>query len=255
MLSEIAPWVPIYSRYMVAAVRDGWKGVVETDRTTADNIWTLINMEPKEGDQKPVMWCLSEEPRSLNPFSTSSVYDWQVLGMVYDSLLSIDPENLEDIPWLARSWKVETIGSGSTAKTRLTFLLREGVRWHDGVSFTSRDVKDSLEFLRSREIPRYFDNVRDIESIETPDDHRVVITMSNTSFWHLHNIGGSPVFPAHILKNVKDWESWQPSREKHPTVKGLTMLVGTGPFIFREYRPGEYVHLTRYDDFRLPWRD
>jgi len=255
MLSEITPWIPIYSRYMVTAVRDGWKGIIETERTTADNIWTLINMEPGNGGDRPIMWCLQEEPRSLNPFSTSSVYDWQVLGLVYDSLIAIDPEDLEDIPWLARSWEVETTGSGSTAKTRLTFALRSGIRWHDGVLFTSRDVRKSLEFLKSREIPRYFDNVRDIESIETPDERTVIVNMSNTSFWHLHNIGGSPVFPAHIIENVKDWESWQPSREKHPSVEGLTMLIGTGPFVFREYRPGEYVHFTRFDDFRLPWRD
>jgi len=255
MLSEITPWIPIYSRYMVTAVREGWKGIIETERTTADNIWTLINMEPGNGGDRPIMWCLQEEPRSLNPFSTSSVYDWQVLGLVYDSLIAIDPEDLEDIPWLARSWEVETSGSGSTAKTRLTFALRSGIRWHDGVLFTSRDVRKSLEFLKSREIPRYFDNVRDIESIETPDERTVIVNMSNTSFWHLHNIGGSPVFPAHIIENVKDWESWQPSREKHPSVEGLTMLIGTGPFVFRKYRPGEYVHFTRFDDFRLPWRD
>ncbi|MDO9508063.1 MAG: ABC transporter substrate-binding protein [Thermovirgaceae bacterium] len=251
MLSELTPWIPIYSRYMVTAVRNAWKGIVSTDASSADNIWTLLNMEPADGIKRPVMWCLSDEPRSLNPLSTGSAYDWQVLGLVYDSLIAIDPETLEDTPWLSTAWKVETAGKGSGRRTRLTFTLREGVKWHDGAPFTPMDVKATLEFLKENEIPRYYDSVRDIESIDTPDGKTVIVTMKNTSFWHLHNIGGSPVFPAHILRNVKNWETWQPAREPHPSQKGLTMLVGTGPFVFREYRPGEYVHLVRNEKFWL----
>ena len=251
MLSEISPWIPIYSRYMVAAVRKEWDGVVSTRSTSADNLWTLLNMRPSNGVERPVMWCLSEEPRSLNPLSTSSAYDWQVLGLIYDGLLAVDPETLGDIPWLATTWKLETVGDGDGPRTRLTFHLREGVRWHDGSPFTSSDVKKTLEFLQKHQIPRYYDSVRDIEGVETPDGHTVIVTMRNVSFWHLHNIGGSPVFPAHILENVKDWETWQPAMETHPSAKGLTALVGTGPFIFKEYRPGEFVHLVRNEDFWL----
>lgn len=255
MLSELAPWIPVYSRYMVTAVRKGWNGVVSTEKTSADNMWTLINMEPASGGKRPIMWCLSDEPRSLNPLSTSSAYDWQVLGLIYDSLIAIDPETLEDIPWLASSWKVETVGKGSGGRTRLTFNLREGIKWHDGNPFGAKDVKATLEFLKKNEIPRYYDSVRDIEKVDASDGKTVVVTMKNISYWHLHNIGGSPVFPAHILKNVKNWETWQPAQEPHPSLKGLTMLVGTGPFVFKEYRPGEYVHFVRNDAFRLPGRD
>ncbi|MBP8996240.1 MAG: Oligopeptide-binding protein AppA precursor [Synergistetes bacterium ADurb.Bin155] len=251
MLSDISPWIPIYSRYMVAAVRDDWEGVVSTRSTSADNLWTLLNMRPLHGGERPVMWCLPEEPRSLNPLGTSSAYDWQVLALIYEGLIAVDPETLGDLPWLATDWKVETVDGEGGPHTRLTFTLREGVRWQDGIPFTSRDVRKTLEFLKEHEIPRYYDNVRDIERIDTPDDHTVIVTMGNVSYWHLHNIGGSPVFPAHILETVKDWESWQPARETNPSVKELTSLVGTGPFVFREYRPGEFVHLVRNEGFWL----
>jgi peptide/nickel transport system substrate-binding protein len=141
------------------------------------------------------------------------------------------------------------------AHTRLTFRLRRDVKWHDGTPFSSRDVRATLEFLRENEIPRYFDNVRDIDSIDTPDDSTVIVTVKNVSFWHFHNIGGSLVLPAHILEGIGHWETWQPAREPHPSVKGLTSLVGTGPFIFKEYRPGEYVHFVRNDGFWLSGGD
>jgi len=186
MLSELAPWIPVYSRYMVTAVRKGWNGVISTEKTSADNMWTLINMEPAKGGKRPIMWCLSDEPRSLNPLSTGSAYDWQVLGLVYDSMIAIDPETLDDIPWLASSWKVETVGKGSGRHTRLTFNLREGIKWHDGNPFNAKDVKATLEFLKKNEIPRYYDSVRDIEKVDAPDGKTVVVTMKNISYWHLH---------------------------------------------------------------------
>lgn len=251
LLSEKLPWVPIYSRYMIAAVSKDWKGIVATDATSADNIWTLLSMEPATGPMRPVFWALSSEPRSLNPLSSGSAYDWQILGLIYDSLITVDPRTLEDIPWLATDWKIETVPGETAPKTRLTFWLREGVTWHDGKPLSAEDVRSTLLYLKENRIPRYFDAVRDIESVETTGDRTVVVTMENTSYWHLHNIGGSPVLPAHILEQVTDWKSWQPAGTAHPKAKDLTMLVGTGPFVFSEYRPGEYVLLKRYDRFWL----
>lgn len=255
LLSEKIPWIPIYSRFMIAAVTRDWKGIVSSEVTTADNLWTLLSMEPGKGPMRPVFWALPSEPRSLNPLSTGSAYDWQILGLVFDGMIAVDPYTLEDIPWLATRWTIETLESGKGPKTRLTFTLRDGVTWHDGKPFTSGDVRSTLLFLQENRIPRYYDSVRDIESVETPDDLTVVVTMGNTSYWHLHNIGGAPVLPAHILAMVDDWKSWQPSRTAHPEAEGLSMLVGTGPFVFREYRPGEYVLLKRHERFWMLGED
>ncbi len=249
LLSEKNPWVPIYSRFMIAAVRNDWKGVVTTKATAADNIWTLLNVQTASGAMRPLSWCLPEEPRSLNPLTAGSAYDWQVLGLVYDGMIAVEPETLEDIPWLAIAWETETVTGDDGPHTRLTFSLRKGVTWHDGEPFTASDVKATLLFLKEHKIPRYFDMVRDLESVETPDDLTLVVDMSTVSYWHLHNVGGCPVLPAHILENITDWQSWKPANQKNPLKPEITALVGTGPFVFREYRAGEYVHLTRFEDF------
>ena len=68
------------------------------------------------------------------------------------------------VPELATSW------SWSADKTALTFKLREGVKWHDGVPFTSKDVKCTWDMLRGvseqkfRKNPRkdWYANVSDI---------------------------------------------------------------------------------------------
>jgi peptide/nickel transport system substrate-binding protein len=161
LLSELVPAVPIYSRYSVAAVNKGWNGIYISEKVTADNFWTLAEMTPSDGKMRPVYWALPEEPRSLNPMSASSAYDWMVMGHVYDTLMSVNPDTFEDIPWLASEWKVSNEGG----KTVLEFRIRDGVKWHDGKPFTADDVIRTIEFMKESEPPRYYDSVKDIESI------------------------------------------------------------------------------------------
>jgi peptide/nickel transport system substrate-binding protein len=249
MLADIVPVNPIYSRFSIAAVRKGWDGLVTSEVSTADNSWSLLNMTPADGQMRPLYWTLSDEPRSLNPLSGSSAYDWQVLGLIYDSPLTVNPYDLSDLPSLAENWKVETVSVEGKPVTRLTFFFRPGLTWHDGVPLTADDFRYTLLFLKEHEVPRFFDSVRDIVSVELPDPMTAVITLDNVSYWHLHNVGGMMVLPKHVLEKVADWRSWQPSRtplEGHP---GLTQLVGSGPFVFREYRPGEFVRFTRFDGY------
>ena len=250
-LADRLPIIPIYTRYSVAAVSKGWKGTVSTKSMTADNSWSLLAMSPASGAMKPLYWALGDEPRTLNPFTASTATDWQVLGMVYDTLLTVNPNNLGDLPWLARSWKVETVKGSAGPRTRLTFVLRKDVSWQDGSPFTAKDAKATLLFLQKNAIPRYFDSVRDIASVATPDAGTLVVTMKNVSYWHLHSIGGTPIFPAALLDRVEDWRSWQPSRNPVPGKPGLTELFGTGPFVFRELRPGDFVRFSRNERFWL----
>ncbi|GHS85779.1 hypothetical protein AGMMS49957_02600 [Synergistales bacterium] len=253
LLSELVPVVPIYSRYSVAAIRKDWDNVYTNDRVTSDNLYTLLSMTPKgakAGETRPIYWNIPEEIRTLNPLVSGTAYDWTVLGSIYDSLISVNPENFEDMPWLAESWSIETGEKGSI----LTFTLRDGLKWQDGFPLTVDDVKFSLEFLKKNEVPRYFDSVSDMERVETDAASRTVkVYMSNTSYWHLHNIGGMIILPKHILENVPDWRAWQPTNTPHKAADGsdMTELVGTGPFIFKESRVGEYVHMTRNPFYML----
>lgn len=76
LLGELVPSVPVYSRFSVAAVSKKWRNVLSTDRITADNMWTLMMAEPRDGRTRTMTMALAEEPRSLNPFTASSAYSW-----------------------------------------------------------------------------------------------------------------------------------------------------------------------------------
>ena len=248
LLSDLVPSVPIYSRYWITAVNKNWDGIYTSEKTTADNFWTLTGMTPKDGVLRPVYWALPDEPRSLNPITASSAYDWMVMGNIYDTLISVHPDTFLDIPWLASEWKV----SNENNATVIEFKLRDDIKWHDGKPLTTDDVINTMNYLKINEVPRYYDSVKDIESVTSPEPYKVVVKFLNTSYWNLHNIGGLHILPKHILDNVKDWKVWQPAREKHPDNPNLTQLIGTGPFVFSEYRAGDYVYFKRNENFWKP---
>jgi peptide/nickel transport system substrate-binding protein len=249
-LADLMPVIPIYSRYSISATRSDWDGIFTTERSNSDNLFTLLSMAPKDGGTRPIYWNITEEIRTLNPLVSSTAYDWTVLGTIYDTLIAVDPYTFEDMPWLAERWGIESEGSGSV----LTFELRDGLRWQDGHPLTAEDVAYSLQFIKDNNVPRFFDSVKDIESIEFDKAERTIrVKMGNVSFWHLHNIGGMLVMPKHILENVPEWRTWQPTNRPHKASDGtvLTELIGTGPFMFRESRTGEYVHMTRNENYFL----
>jgi peptide/nickel transport system substrate-binding protein len=255
LLSELMPVIPIYSRYFISAVRRGWDGVFSTDRATADNLLTLLSMKPKEGGERPIYWNIPEEIRTLNPLVSSTAYDWTVLGTVYDVLLSTNPYTFEDIPWLAESWDIRTEEGEGGRKSVLTFTLRPGLKWQDGRPLTVEDAAFSMLYIRDNNVPRFYDSVKDIEDIQIDAAARTIrVFMANESYWHLHNIGGGVlILPKHILEKVSDWRAWQPANTPHETLDGtvITELVGTGPFVFRESRTGEYVRMTRSEHYML----
>lgn len=253
-LAELMPVIPIYSRYAISAIRNDWNGIFTTDRSNSDNLMTLISMTPKEGGERPVYWNLAEEVRTLNPLVSSTAYDWTVLGTIYDTMLSVNPYTFGDIPWLAESWDIEPGDADKNSGSVMTFTLRPGLKWQDGYPLTAEDVAFTLRYIKENNVPRFYDSVKDIASIDVcPDGRTLRVAMTNTSFWHLHNVGGMPVLPKHILENVTDWRAWQPTHRPHTAADGtiMTELVGTGPFTFRESRTGEYVHMVKNENYFL----
>lgn len=249
LLSELVPSIPIYSRFSVSTVSKVWKNVLSTDKMTADNIWTLIMAEPKDGHKRTLNMVLAEEPRNLNPFVASSAYSWQVLGLIFESLIGSDPFTLEDIPSLAESWNVKTVGVGKSMHTELVFKMRPRLKWNDGSSLTANDVKATIEFLQKNKIPRFFDSLKNVKSVELLKDGRLLVRMEGTSYWYLDNIGGLPCMPKQVLDRISDWQNWNPIDKVGRF--GPAGLVGSGPFKLFEYKPGEYVMMKKNPYYRM----
>jgi peptide/nickel transport system substrate-binding protein len=162
---------------------------------------------------------------------------------VFNNLVLYDQHKAQNsldtiVPDLAESWSWNEEG------TRLTFKLRQGVKWHDGKPFTSGDVKCTWDLLTGRAAeklrlnPRksWWNNVAEIAA-DNPAEATFVLKRPEPAILALIASGYTPVYPCHVSPR---------DMRQHP--------IGTGPFKFVEFKPNESIKLARNPDYWKPGR-
>lgn len=174
----------------------------------------------------------SAEPDRFDPHLSSAYSTFQVLENVYDTIVQPGPD-LTMEPALATEWTT------SDDSLTWTFTLRDDVVFHNGRPLTAADVVYSLERIRDPEVgagPSY--RLAAVDTITALDDHTVEITVTAPTPNLLTLIGGYKGMAIVAEENVADG-----SIDIHP--------IGTGPFAFESYSPGDGITLVRNDDY---WR-
>jgi peptide/nickel transport system substrate-binding protein len=172
------------------------------------------------------------EPISLNPGINRLGPATFVGYKIYDTLVAYDQKDLSPQPRLATSWNVSSDG------LTYTFKLREGVTWHDGQPFTSKDVAFSFGEYLPAQHARSRDLRAEIDRIETPDDLTVVFVFKSPypAFIRSLNV---PIEPAHKYVGVTDFRNAPANAE----------FIGTGPFKFAEWKKGSLIRLVRNESY------
>ena len=178
---------------------------------------------------------------ALEPTFYQTNYQWDG-GVVYIShnilskLCYWDEDTKTMVPDLAESWEA------SDDLMTWTFHLREGVTWHDGEPFTAADVKWTFDNILEYGDQAYtYTYVKMVESVETPDDYTVVFHMAYPCGTFVESVGdyqGPDILPAHIYEGTDPYTN---PANQNP--------VGTGPFKFVEYEPGNYCRLEANTDY------
>lgn len=96
-----------------------------------------LEAEPVRKFSGGTLRMIQEAPRSLDPLYCNSVYEALPVNQIFDTLVAYDP-SLNVIPALAETWTI------SKDNREFTFVLREGVRFHNGDPLTAEDVEFSI---------------------------------------------------------------------------------------------------------------
>src|SRR6202049_4049629 len=171
-----------------------------------------------------LIWGHSETTQNLDIHQTGTASTVRVLQNVHDAIVTVDKE-LTVIPSLASSFEQSSDGLA------YTFQLRPGVKFHDGKTMTSADVKYSFDRCRNKETGAVnFEVFNDVASIETPDDLTVVIKLNRINAPFLSRLaenGAGAILP----QGSGDQQGKTP--------------IGTGPFKFVRREFGHEVELVR----------
>jgi peptide/nickel transport system substrate-binding protein len=168
---------------------------------------------------------------NLIPLLSSDSTSHGISSLVFNGLVKYD-KDINIVGDLAESWKISRDG------LVITFHLRKGVRWHDGHPFTAHDVLFTYRVTIDPKTPTaYAGDFLKVKKAETLDDHTFRVTY-NEPFAPSLMSWGSAILPKHLLEG-KDITTSPLAR--HP--------IGTGPYIFKEWVPGQKIVLISNPDY------
>jgi len=170
------------------------------------------------------------ETLTLNPMTG---YAYGLFRSVLYSQLFIQNATYQPQPWLALSYSQP---NGTTWIVN----LRHDATWHDGQPVTSQDVKFTINtVLQAGGAMGRF--VQGITDVETPDNYTVVVRTATPSLiagW----LTGIDILPMHY---------WVAQGAVGTAALNFTNNppIGSGPFKFVSWSPGEYLQFQAYDNF------
>lgn len=176
-------------------------------------------------------------PECPNPLQAGAGFTWY--EMYYSKLMLYDVEFTAIQGELAESWEI------NEDATQYTITLRDGVLWHDGEPFTSADVKFTIELAAAPDSASYIGaKFSGVSSIETPDDLTVVVNLESSNATLLDAFTFLVMLPEHELGEMAPADlvtsGWW-----------LDNPIGTGPFTWKTYEPGQFIELEAFEDY---WR-
>ncbi|HUO57870.1 MAG TPA: peptide-binding protein [bacterium] len=172
------------------------------------------------------------DAKTLNPALVDESTGGDIDSMVFSGLLRYN-KDLELEPCLAEKWTVSKDG-----KT-VTYYLRKGVKFHDGVEFTANDVLFTYKVYSDPTVNTpYGADYQYIKTVEIMDPYIVKVTYKKPFAPALTNTFTS-ILPKHLLegKDINHDDEFN----RHP--------IGTGPYKFVEWKTAQQIVLEANPDY------
>jgi peptide/nickel transport system substrate-binding protein len=172
------------------------------------------------------------EPSILIPMLAGDSASHDVSGLIFNGLVKYDTD-LSVIGDLAESWDISSDG------LVITFYLRKGIKWADGVEFTADDVMFGYRTIIDEKTPTaYSEDFRQVKKAEVPDRYTFRVTYEKPFAPALTSWGNLVVLPKHLLEG-KDITKGDFGRNP----------VGLGPYKLNKWTTGQEVMLDSYKDY------
>ena len=183
----------------------------------------------------------------LNPHFAVGTKDQEGSRIFYEPLAGWDAEGNLVAALAAEIPSKENDGLSEDGRSVL-WKLKRGVKWHDGKPFTADDVVFTWEYARMPETAAVsIGSYKDVK-VEKIDDFTVrVIFAKPTPYWADAFVGiYGMIIPKHLFADYIGAKSRDAPANLKP--------VGTGPYLFVDFKPGDVVLAKRNPDYHVPNR-
>ena len=183
----------------------------------------------------------------LNPHFAIGTKDQEGSRIFYEPLAGWDGEgNL--VPVLAAEIPSKENDGLSEDGRSVVWKLKRGVKWHDGKPLTADDVVFTWEYARTPETATVtIGSYKDVK-VEKIDDFTVRVSFAKpTPYWADAFVGTyGMIIPKHLFADYIGGKSRDAPTNLKP--------VGTGPYLFVDFKPGDLVLAKRNPDYHVPNR-
>ena len=180
-------------------------------------------------------------PTHIDPRQATDLDSFTVTRNLYDPLVWSTSSGTIT-PWLATSWHTSANGMATT------FTLRQGVKFTDGSTFTSADVKQTIDAMLATKAGQTGSLLSSVTSVSTPNPQTAVINTSAPDPYlltHLTRIGIVSAAGLQAHKTASDpWAfTWFDNNSD-----------GTGPYVLGTYTKGSSLTLMKNKQWWKGWQ-
>ena len=216
----------------MASLTNGWN-LFSAAALTAAMLFTAVPAKAEaipDGGTFTVTW--AQNPVSLNPGLSSRLSSVIPGAQLFASPLQYD-DQWNPHPYLAEKWEMAPDGLS------LTLHLVKGAKFHDGTPITSEHGPFSIMAIKANHPFKAM--YAPVSGVDTPDPYTAVIRLSKPHPAILLCMSPvlCPIMPKHVYGT-------DPNIRQNPANKAP---IGSGPFKFVEWKPGDYIMLEKNKDF------
>jgi peptide/nickel transport system substrate-binding protein len=183
------------------------------------------------GTLKLLWW---QGPTLLNPHFAVGTKDQDGSRLFYEPLAAWDSK-AELRAVLAAELPTKENGGLAADGKSVTWKLKQGVKWHDGEPFTADDLVFNWAYARDPATAAVTAGSYNTVTVEKIDQYTVKVSSETPmTFWADAFVGqNGMIIPKHLFEAFAGGKS----REAPTNLKP----VGTGPYLFKDFRPGDLV--------------
>jgi peptide/nickel transport system substrate-binding protein len=201
----------------------------------------------KRGGGGPLKTLWWQGATLLNPHFATGTKDQDGSRIFYEPLASWDPDGNLATNLAA---EIPTVQNGGIAKDgkSITWKLKKGVVWHDGKPFTADDCVFTWEYCADPATASVSIGTYKDVKVDKIDSHTVKVSFTKpTPFWADAFVGvRGMIIPKHLFDPFKGGKS----REAPTNLKP----IGTGPYKFADFKPGDVVRGELFSGYHMPNR-